>query len=86
MALFSDGRLVTLQFTASATSHSLKLEYVSQLRSALLPHGLLPKEKVLHWFIVKDDDVLEKFKHKTPSGTGSPSCRLEFTVSVCKST
>ena len=84
VALFWGGRLVTLQFTIAA-SHSLKLEYVSQLRSALLPHGLDPNEKVLHWFIVKHD-VLEKFKHTTPTGTGRPSCRLEFTVSVCKST
>ena len=83
-ALFLDGRLVTLQFTTAA-SHSLKLEYVSQLRSALLPHGLLPAEKVFHWFVVKDD-VLDGFKHDTPTGTGRKSCKLKFTVSVCKST
>ena len=84
MALFFNGQLVTLQFTTAA-NHSLKLEYVSQLRSALLQHGLDPAGKVLHWFVVKDG-VLAEFKHDAPTGTGRKSYELQFTVSVCKST
>lgn len=84
IALFLNGQLVTLQFTTAA-SHSLKLEHVSQLRSALLPHGLNPAAKVFHWFVVRDG-VPGVFKHDTPTGTGRKSCKLDFTVSVCKST
>lgn len=84
LALFCNGQLVTLQFTTSAT-HSLKLQYVSQLRSALLKHGSPAGPTVFHWFVLKEE-VLDKFKHDSPMGTGGRNFKHLYTVSVCNST
>ena len=82
-AAFWQGTLVTLQFTTMA-SDSLKLEYVSQLRFALLQQNVDVKN-VVHCFILKDMSH-DTFAYKSPTGTGRSSCKVEYKVSICKST
>ena len=83
VALYKRGTLATLQFTVSS-SHSLKLQYLSRLRSALKRQSH-PVDTVAHWFVVGGKS-LRRFMHKSPTGTGRSNGTLQFTVRVCNST
>ena len=79
VAMYSDGTLVTLQFIVS-TSHSLKLEYVKDLRAELLGRGV-KVQTVAHIGISKDGQL----KWTRVSGTGRSSCEVDFTIQLSES-
>ena len=83
VAFYSNKTLITIQFTV-ADEHSLKLEYIKELRSALLANN---KEvsTIVHVGIVDGSVRLFKFKPPTGAGRSTRGCEVEFEVSVCKS-
>lgn len=83
VAFFSNKTLITIQFIV-ANEHSLKLEYIKELRSALRDNK---KEvsTIVHVGIVEGNKSLLKFKAPTGAGRSTRGCEVEFEVSVCKS-
>ena len=76
VALYSKPVLVTLQFTVSKT-HSLKLEYVRELREAFSSRGI-KVETVAHIGINEDGQL----HWKSATGTGRGNCEVDFTIQV----
>ena len=76
VALYSKPVLVTLQFTVSET-HSLKLEYVRELREAFSSRGI-NVETVAHIGINEDGQL----HWKSATGTGRGNCEVDFTIQL----
>lgn len=80
VAMYSDGTLIALQFTVS-DFRLLKLEYVKDLRAALLSKGLTV-QTVAYIGINKIGQI-----QWTPiSGKGRSICEVEFTLHLSEST
>lgn len=77
VAIYCKGTLATVQFTFSDI-HSLKLEYVRQLRDELQHHDHSVRE-VVHIGINNAGEL----RWKAATGTGAPKGEVDFTVQVC---
>jgi hypothetical protein len=80
VALYNNGTLVTLQFTRQ-DDHSLKLQFISQLRKAIKDTGK-EVERVVHIGVVEGD--VSTFRFKAAEGTGRRgNCETVYVVKIC---
>lgn len=79
VAFYVGTKLVTLQFT----NHSLKLQYVTSLRNALVAKGKTVSQ-VVHIAVVESD--VQQFRFKTAEGTGRRTHDVDYTVNIFHTT
>ena len=85
-AFFKDEVLLTLQFTV-AGDHSLKVQYISDLKNAI-EKSLDQEIKAFHHVAVVGGNAsaFDNFRFKDPEGVGRPGAawNLDFTVKTHK--
>ena len=84
VAFFKAGTLLTLQFTVSA-DHSIKLQYIKDLKEAVESHVSESVETLVHVGVVGDSNNVANFTFKNPEGCGRSFWTLDFSVTASKS-